>query len=130
MMRFMFVDQNMDDSAGVLLVVAILLPQLLAQLRVGLVHRGLAQLTRNDVVVASVGDVGRHGVRPAAAGCTAADTAATAALLTTFALALTLALSALRAALAALLTLALAIALAVLPASALTLTIAVTAITV
>jgi len=67
-------------SRRALLVLAVLFPQPLAQLRVRLLHRGLAQLARDDVIVATVRDIGRHGVRPGAAGGSTAHPA-TAALL-------------------------------------------------
>src|SRR5690606_22895849 len=54
-------------SAASLLVIAVLLPEFLAQLRVGLVHGRLTQLARDDVVIAAIRDAGRHRVRAAAA---------------------------------------------------------------
>jgi hypothetical protein len=79
-------------STRALLVIAILLPQLLAQLGIRLVHRGLAQLARYDVIVAAVRNVGWNGVR-AAAACSAPADSAAAALLTSAPLTLTLALT-------------------------------------
>jgi hypothetical protein len=76
-----------DSSTRVLLIVPIFLPQLLAQLGIGFLLRGLAQLARNDVVVAAVRNVGRHRVRAAAAARAAADS--TAPTLPAIALALT-----------------------------------------
>src|SRR3990172_4012557 len=46
--------------ASALLVVAVLLPELLPDARVLLLHRRLAELSRDDVVVLAVADVGRH----------------------------------------------------------------------
>src|SRR5688572_7602185 len=58
------------------LVATVFLPERLAQFRVRLLHRRLADLPRDDVVVLSVGDVGRNRARALAAGCAAAaDTA-------------------------------------------------------
>lgn len=64
-------------NSTALLVIAILLPQLFTQLRIGLAHRRLAQLSCDDVVIAAVRDSGRYRVRPAAAAGTAAYTATT-----------------------------------------------------
>src|SRR5262245_4637835 len=50
-------------AADARLVVAILLPQLLAKDRIGLVHRGLTNLARDDVVVLTVRDVFRNDLR-------------------------------------------------------------------
>src|SRR5262249_36961194 len=72
---------NLDVAIALLralLVVAILLPELLAQLRIGFLHRRFTQLTRDDVVVAAVRNVRRHGRWPVAATRAAADTATTA----------------------------------------------------
>jgi hypothetical protein len=98
-------------SAGPLLIIAILLPQLLAQLRIGFVHCSLAQLPRHDVVIAAIWNIRGRRVGPAAATGTTTHSATTAAL-TAFALAiaLTLALSLALSGAAALLTGALAIA--------------------
>src|SRR5690606_17804780 len=76
-----------------LLVVAILLPELLAQLRIRLVHRGLAKLARYDVIVAAIGDIRRDSARTAAAAGPAADAASSAAALAALTLTLTLALT-------------------------------------
>src|SRR5690606_9563098 len=83
-----------------LLIIAVLLPEFLAQLRIALVHGCFAQLTRHDVVVAAIRNARGHGVRAAASGGTATDAAATAlpatptvTLALTFAIAFTLALA-------------------------------------
>src|SRR5512138_605052 len=65
-----------DELLTRLLVVAILLPQLLAQLRIRLLHRRLAQLSRDDVVVVAVGYIGRHYATSATAGQRTAGAAA------------------------------------------------------
>jgi len=81
-------------ALATLLIIPILLPQFLAQLRIGLVHRRLAQLAGDDVVVAAIRDAGWNGVRPAATAGAAAHTTATAPLATAaFALTLALALT-------------------------------------
>jgi len=67
-------------SLGALLVLAVFRPEPLAQLRVRFLHRCLTQLARHDVVVVTVGDVGRHVTGPRAALGTAADTTTTALL--------------------------------------------------
>jgi len=79
---------------GALLVVAILLPQFIAQLRISFLHGGFAQLARDDVIVAAVGDIGRNRVGPASAAGAAADPSASALLAAT---ALTLAITLLSA---------------------------------
>src|SRR5690606_22091226 len=65
-------------STGILLVIAILVPEFLAQLRIFLLHRRLAQLPRDDVVIAPVRNVRRHRIRAAASACAATDATATA----------------------------------------------------
>src|SRR5512135_1729518 len=62
-------------SRGALLVLPVLIPELLAKLGVGLLHRGLAQLPRDDVVVTAVGNVARHVARAATTLDATADTA-------------------------------------------------------
>jgi hypothetical protein len=111
-------------SAGPLLVIAILLPQFLAQLRISFVLSRLAQLPRDDVVITTVRDIRGRRVGPAAAAGTATYSAATTALTAALALALTFALT-LALALSLTLTLTLALALALL-----TSTLAVAAVTV
>src|SRR5690242_15807440 len=69
-------------SLTVLLVVLVLLPQFLAQLRIRLLHRRFAQLTRDDVVVAAVGDVGWIHRAAAAASQRAAGASSAAGLRT------------------------------------------------
>jgi hypothetical protein len=104
-------------STSTLFVVAIFLPELLAQLRVRLVHRGFAQLTRDDIVIAAVRNISRNRVRPAAAaGTTAISTTATLSVALTL-LPLALALTALAGAIAVL-TIALAVLAIALPALA------------
>src|SRR5918994_4141685 len=80
-------------STRVLLVVPIFLPQLLAQLRIGFLLRGLAQLARDDVVVAAVRNVGRYRVRAATAARATADSTTPALLAIALALALALTLT-------------------------------------
>src|SRR5688572_7902491 len=84
---------RLNSSTRVLLVVPIFLPQLLAQLRIGLLLRGLAQLARDDVVVAAVRNVGRHCIRAATAARAAADSTAPTLLAIARALAFTLTLT-------------------------------------
>src|SRR5262245_31850218 len=52
--------------AGVLLVLDVFLPQLLFELRIRLLLRGLAQPLGDDVVIAAVGNLFRRGARAAA----------------------------------------------------------------
>src|SRR6185295_16639474 len=54
-------------SRRALLVLPVLFPETRAQLRIRLLHRGLAKLPRNDVVILAVRNVGRNGTRAAAA---------------------------------------------------------------
>jgi hypothetical protein len=111
-------DRSLQEPAlGPLLIIPVLLPQFLAQLRIGFILRGLAQLPSDDIVVATVRDIRWRRVRATAATGTAAHTTTAAALsaalalavaltLTFAALTLTLALSAAAALLASALTLA------------------------
>src|SRR5690606_10499576 len=56
----------------------ILIPELFAQLRITLGHGGLTQLTRHDVVIAPIGNVGRGSAAATTAGHRAARAAGTA----------------------------------------------------
>ena len=68
----------MGVQSASFLVLAILVPQLLAQLGIGLRHRGFAQLPCHDIIIAAVRDIRRNRIR-AAATLGAAAVAATAA---------------------------------------------------
>src|SRR5688572_31995192 len=58
-----------------LLVATVFLPERCAQFRVRLLHRRLADLPRDDIVVLAVRDVGRNRLRALTAGGAAADAA-------------------------------------------------------
>jgi hypothetical protein len=70
-----------SGSLGALLVLPILFPQPFTQLGIRFLHRSLAQLTRNDVVVPAIRYVGWHRVRAGATKRTAAADTTSAALL-------------------------------------------------
>src|SRR5688572_6554002 len=62
------------STSAALLVATVFLPERLAQFRVRLLHRRLADLPRDDVVILAIRDVGGHRHRALAAlGATAAD---------------------------------------------------------
>src|ERR1044071_7458769 len=83
-----------NTSARSLLVIAILLPQLLAQLRILFVHCRFAQLACNHVVVSAIGNIRRDCIGTAAtAGTAAQSSASTIAALQTTARPLTLTLT-------------------------------------
>jgi hypothetical protein len=65
------------SSLGALLVLAVLIPKPLTQLRVRFLHGGFPQLTGNDVVIATIGNIAWHGTGARPALRAAADSAAT-----------------------------------------------------